>query len=206
MATDSTNILEGVCRLFIGAAANSTTPDTLPADTIAFGGLWGGTWRDVGYTTEAGVSISLAQRFTDVRTAQDRNVTMHLRNGSDDKIMCALLEATLLNLRDATGRGAITTVAPVAAAPNATPPTPMVPGHSDLALTDDALIRYVAIGFEGVAPPNTKGNPRRVLFPLALSIAAVVIAQRLGAPTSIPVEFSRVGSYNPVIRDILTTP
>ncbi len=194
MATDSTNILEGTCKLYIGAAGNSATPDVLPADTIAFGAAWGGTWRDVGYTTDAGVSMSLAQRFTDVRTAQDRNVTLHLRAGSDDKIMCALLEATLLNLRDATGRGAITTVAAAAG----------VPGHSDLALTDDALIRYVAVGFEGVAPPNTKGNPRRVLFPVALSMAAVVIAQRVGAPTSIPCEFTRIGSYNPVIRDVLT--
>src|SRR5690349_3261868 len=105
---DSTNILEGTSRIFIGAA-NS---DVIPADTVAFGASWGGTWRDMGYTTEDGVSMSFSQPFNPVNTAQARTPAIYLAGNVEDTISCTLLEATLLNIKDVTGRGTISTLAP----------------------------------------------------------------------------------------------
>lgn len=190
---DVTNILEGTSRLFIGTASS----DVIPADTVAFGGSWGGTWRDFGYTTEDGVTMSVNQTFTPVPTAQARNPVLQLPGTTDDTVSCTLLEATLLNIKAVTGRGTITTVAAVGA----------TPGYDELVLTAASSIRYVAIGFEGIAPPNTKSNPRRALFPKAMATAAVSYNQRIGAATGIPCTFSRIDETGTdfKIHDVLTS-
>jgi hypothetical protein len=188
---DSTNILEGVSRIFIGTAST----DVLPADTVAFGASWGGTWRDMGYTTEDGIAFSFSQPFNPVATAQTRTPPLYLPGATEDSISCTLLEATLLNLKAITGRGTITTLAPSG-------PTP---GYEKLTLSAAQAINRVAIGFEGVAPPNSKSNPRRVLFPNAMATAAVTYNQRIGQATGIPCQFSNLGGSDPVINDTLTS-
>jgi hypothetical protein len=174
----SANLLEGVARIFVGTA-NS---DVLPADTVAIGGSWGGAWRDLGYTTEDGVSIAMNQTTVPVPSGQTRTPVHYLQGTVEDIISCTLTEATLLNIKLVAGRGAITTVAPGGS-----------PGHDLLTLGDATAVNFVAIGFEGVAPPNTKSNPRRILFPKALSTASVTYNQRTGAVAGIPAQFSRVG-------------
>lgn len=190
------NILAGPVRVFIGAAATAATPDVLPADTVLFGAAWGGTWREVGYTTEDGAHVLLGQTYNEVVTAQERVPVLQLFAAAADRVSFAALEATLANIRDAIGRGAITTVAPGAQ-----------PGHDDLTLTDPATVRYVAVGLEGVAPPNDKSNPRRVIFPVALAVSEVDMQMHITSPVGIPMEFRRVGSTagTPVIRDVTTT-
>lgn len=188
---DSTNILEGVSRIFIGTALT----DVLPADTVAFGASWGGGWRDMGYTTEDGMAFSFAQPFNPVPTAQSRTPPLYLPGTTEDTVSCTLLEATLLNLKAITGRGTITSTAPVGA----------TPGFEQLTLSAASTINRVAIGFEGVAPPNNKSNPRRVLFPNAMATATVTYNQRISQATGIPAQFSNLGGSDPVIRDVLTS-
>lgn len=191
------NILEGPARMFIGNSAYHASPDSLPADTVAFGAAWGGAWRDVGYTTEEGVNVSFGAESAEIRSAQVRHPVYRMRTGYTDTIGATLLEATLQNIKDATGRGTITVVAPSG-------PTP---GHDELRLTDDPTVRYVAVGFEGVAPPNDKANPRRIIFPAVMATATVALANRIGAATGVPAEFTRVGGTEsePLIRDVTTS-
>lgn len=190
---NSDNILEGTSRLFIGTALT----DVLPADTVVMGGSWGGTWRDFGYTTPDGVSMSINQTFNPVPTAQARNPVLQLPGTTDDTVSCTLLEATLLNIKAVTGRGTLTTLAPSG-------PTP---GYDNLVLSAAQSVQYVAIGFEGIAPPNTKGNPRRALFPKAMATAAVTYNQRIGEATGIACTFSRVeqAGYEFNIHDVTTS-
>lgn len=190
MAT-ATNILEGVSRLFIGTADT----DTLPADTVAFGSSWGGTWRDMGYTTEDGMSFTFSQPTTPVPTAQSRTPPLYLFGNTEDTISATLLEATLLNIKDITGRGTISTLAPSG-------PTP---GYEELLLTPATSISRVAIGFEGVAPPNNKSNPRRVLFARAMATGQATYNQRIGQATGIPCQFSNLDGAPIKIHDVTTT-
>jgi hypothetical protein len=66
-------------------------------------------------------------------------------------------------------------------------------------------VEYVAIGFEGVAPPNDGGMPRRAVFPMMLATGTVDMQNRIGEPAGLPVEFTRVGGSegDPEIRDVL---
>jgi hypothetical protein len=187
------NILEGPSRFFLGVA----NTDVLPADTVALGGSWGGSWRDVGYLTEEGVSITFNQTFNPVMSSQDRNPILQLPGATNDTIACTFTEATLLNIKAATGRGTINSVAPVGA----------TPGYDNLALAQSTSINYIALGFEGIAPPNNKSNPRRILFPRAMATASVAINQRIGQPTGIPAQFARMGGVgnDPNIHDVTTT-
>lgn len=190
---DTLNILEGPSRFFLGVAGT----DVLPADTVAFGAAWGGSWRDTGYLTEDGVAFQFNQNITPVMSSQDRNAILHLRGSTDDTVAVTFTEATLVNIKAATGRGTITTLAPSG-------PTP---GFEQLVLSQSTAVAYVSLGFEGVAPPNSKSNPRRVLMPRVMATGSVSLNQRIGAVVGIPATFSRIGGTgnDAVIRDVLTT-
>jgi hypothetical protein len=188
-------ILQGPVRLMIGAAASDPSPDVMPPNTLAFGATWPGTWRDVGYTSEDGVTISFGAEYTEVLTAQQRLAVLRTLASTTDTVSATLLEATLQNIRDATGRGTLTT----------TPPAAGVNGQHSLILADPTVVEYVAIGFEGVAPPNDGGQARRAVFPMMLATGTVDMQNRIGEPTGLPVEFTRVGGAEgtPEIRDVL---
>ncbi len=184
------NILAGRSRFFIGVAG----VDTFPANTVPFGGSWGGTWRDLGYTTRDGATATMAEEFTPVDTAQEDRPSTYLPNGSNDRVAATLLEATLQNLAVATGRGAVVSVAPSSTAP----------GQDQLVLTPSSSIKEVALGWEGVAPPLGKGNPRRMLIDRAMPVATVTYNQQRGQATGLPVEFAAIGTGVLTWRDITT--
>jgi hypothetical protein len=190
-------ILEGPVHMYIGASAEADTPDVLPADTVAFGGTMGGTWRSVGYLHEDGVVVTFSTERGEVRSASTRGVILRPVTDYPDTVAGSFLEATLQNIRDAASRGEIAVVAAGAE----------TPGHNELSMggADDEPL---AILLEGLAPPLEGGMPRRVFFPNVLGTADVELTQRIGEEglnAGIPFEFTRVGdeaASTPVIRDI----
>jgi hypothetical protein len=151
----------------------------------------------VGYLEEGGVTVNFNQTFNPVTTSQSKTPVLQLPGASNDSITANLYEMTLQNIKDIAGRGTITTLAPVGA----------TPGHNILTLSDATSVVYVAIGFEGVAPPNNKTNPRRIYFPQAQSAATIAYNQGRDTPASIAATFNRLGGTgnDAVIQDVLTT-
>lgn len=200
MTVDKSNILVGPVRLLLGIAADATvgTPDVLPADTVALGASWGGSWRDLGWLTDAGIRVHFESQWTAVMGAQSKNAAIYLPGAINDFFSGALLETTLINLRDAMGRGTITTVAPGGS-----------PGHDQLSVDTPTQLRTFAVGYEWVAPPNTKRNPQRGIIPIAMATGSLEFnATNTAVPANYPVTFTRCGDdvlSTPIVRNILTT-
>lgn len=194
-AQDIRSILEGECRIMIGNSIRATVPDVLPADNIPIGGAWGGNWRELGFTTEDGITFTFEMNYSDVMTAQQRHSVKTIRGTGAERIACSLLEITLDNFLAVAGYGTITTVAAGVG----------TFGHRDYSMDHRTPIRYVAIGVEGTAPPDEDGVPRRLYFPYALSTATGDMVQRIGQPSALPCLFARQGGPEgiPIIRDVL---
>jgi len=196
-ALSTTNVLEGPVYMYFGASIYAPTPDVMPADTVAFGGPPGGTWRSAGYTSQDGIQEHFQTDVGEVFSAQVRNAILRPVTSYIDTLTGTLLEVTLANLRDILGRGTITHVAPTAS----------VAGHDELKLTD-ASERYIAVLIEGVAPPSGGGQPRRIFYPAVVATGTVEPMQRQGADganAGVAFEFTRVGGDEsaPVFHDIL---
>lgn len=194
-AQDIRSILEGECRIMIGNSIRATVPDVLPADNIPIGGAWGGNWRELGFTTEDGITLTFEMNYSDVMTAQQRHSVKNLRGTGAERVACSLLEVTLDNFMAVAGYGTITTVAAGVG----------TFGHRDYSMDHRTPIRYVAIGIEGTAPPDEDGVPRRIFLPYALSTATGDMVQRIGQPSALPCLFQRQGGPEgiPIIRDVL---
>jgi|GEM_PF-4498584 len=191
------NIPEGPVYVYFGASAYATTPDVMPADTLAFGGVLTGTWRAVGYTNDDGITTSHEQDRGEVMSAQQRTPVLRPRNNAVDMVTGTLLEVTLENLRDILGRGTITT----------TPPATGVAGFKQLRLTD-SIAPTIAVLIEGIAPPTDGGKPRRIFFPAVEATGTVEVTQNIGeagANAGVAFEFTRVGGTEsePIYRDVL---
>lgn len=97
------NIVLGAGNLWI----NATTGAALPADTVAKGGSFGGTWVDLGYTD--GIQSNISIEVKDVEVDQS---TMDVRSyitKQEVMIEAKLAEATLANLKYALGFGTLST-------------------------------------------------------------------------------------------------
>ncbi len=195
-AFDPRNIVEGPVRTLVGASALDPTPSVLPADSTPFGAAWPG-WRELGFTTEDGVTFGgLTADRTPVMTGQQRAAVAHLSGNVAETVAFTMLEATLENIRQAAGRGVITSVAP--SAPGSTTPTF---GHDQLEFTDSP-VRYVALGVEGFGP---NGQPRRMILPIVTLAINGDLNYRLGQPMGVPVTAGRAGgpAGNPKWRQII---
>lgn len=196
MPQDIRNILEGEVRILVGNSIRAAIPDVLPADNVPIGGSWGGGWRELGFTTEDGVTLTFERNYTEQMTAQSRTSVKNLRGTTVERVACQLLEITLENFREITGYGTILT----------TPAGSGTYGHRDYQMDSRTPLRYVAIGVEGIAPPDEDGMPRRIYLPLALATATGDMVQRIGQASQLPAQFSRQGSAAEgmaIIRDIL---
>jgi len=182
------NLLYGVSRTYVGASAYSTSPppDTLPAITVPIGGDVGGTWRYVGLT-QGGVRLTINRQFNPIKVDQFTSPAIRIVTESGEMIETTFVETTLANIKDAIGRGAIVTVAPVGSAPSGTP------GSDTFRIPSTTVITYVAVLFEGIAPPVSGGLPRRVFFPAVLATGQVQFGQSLADVGKGLAQFTRVG-------------
>lgn len=133
------NIVLGYGKVYL----STTLAEALPADTVAKGGSWGGTWVDLGYTRGVQSGINYEQR--DVEVDQS---TMDVRSyitKQEVMIETTLVEATLQNLKYALGWGTLSTSGSTAV----------------LQLADNPTSTEVSIGLEGQSP-NAAAEFRRV--------------------------------------------
>ncbi len=182
----STNFAEGPAYVLIGKSAYDVSPDVLPTDATALisaGGSWGGTWYNLGFTTDAGINIAgLSPATTPQMVAQQRGAAAVAKGSSSQTISFTMLEFSALNLQYIIGQGTISSTS----------------SHDDFTLTDDP-IKYYALGIEAFGP-NAKAI--RYLFPIVMGETTGPIDHKVGMYANLPVKFTRVGSLvaNPVIR------
>lgn len=189
---DPTQIVSGPLYLWLGKSALDVAPDVLPADSTAFGGAWGGNWRNLGWTTPDGFAAGgLSQEQTPVNSAQQRPAVTYLAGNAAETVAFSLIEATLQNIKDMAGRGVLATVAAGAG----------TYGHIDLTFTD-GTVNYVALGIEAF---GLNGRPRRMIYPIGILSITGDLTQQFTQEMRIPAQFQRAGGTtgDPKWRDIL---
>lgn len=154
---DTTKVLIGTAILYTAPA--NTTP---PADTVADGTTWTAPWTYVG-ATEEGVSLAVGTDTGDIRVEEQSTPVLIVVNSKNVRILAALSEDTIENMKLAYGGGTLTTTAAATG----------VPGTKKLALSNSVSV--LAAGFEGV---NAFGFYRRVYIPQVLSVADITTAYR----------------------------
>lgn len=168
-------IVEGPIFALLGKSALDVSPDTFPAwatASIASGGSWGGTWTNLGYFTEEGLShAGMSPPTTPVNSSQQRGSVTTLKGMSAQKVTGSMLELTAQNLQYAMGQGTITTTG----------------SYVELEMTDDP-ITYYALGLETYGP---NGKLLRIIYPVVVPAVTGNVQQRIGQPAAVPVEFSR---------------
>lgn len=160
MAVTLTNVLTGQATLYTAPVGTA-----YPADTVAEGVAWSSPWVHVG-ATEEGVSLAVGSDTVDIRIEEQSIPVDVLMNTRNIRVLCALSEDTVENMKLAYGGG---TIASTAAAVGQ-------PGKKTLTLSD--TLDKLACGFEGVSP---QGFWRRVRIPKIVSIADVTSAYRRAA-------------------------
>lgn len=135
----SNNIVLGAGTVWLHATIGSA----LPADTVAKGGAWGGSWVDLGYT--GGVSASISDERHHVEVDQSTMEVRSFITKQAASVSVTLKEATLANLKYALGHGSLSTTGSTAV----------------LTLGDNASLSEYSIGVEGQSP-NASAAFRRV--------------------------------------------
>lgn len=150
-----TNVLVGRANLYISPVGTAS-----PADTVAFDTDWGTgvpAWFHPGYS-DTGLDFTVDKKekrhFVD-DISVPTNITVE---ETTMKVGFTFAEATLENLRYASGGGTITSQTAASA----------VIGKKTLVLSED--LEVVALGFEG---KNPQGFYRRVIIPRVVSIGKI---------------------------------
>lgn len=157
-SVDLTAVIVGQATGYTGVA----NTDVLPADTVALGGAWGGTWAYFG-ATDSGVTMGVTQNTTDVRIEEQPNPAAVTVDTMDITVSVTLAEDTLENMKIAWG-GALVINS------GATPPNKV--------LTFNTALNNYAVGFEGL---NKFGKARRIYLPNCVSVSATQTAYRRAA-------------------------
>ena len=153
------NVIVGPATLYTGAA-NS---DVLPANSVALGGSWGGTWVYSG-ATDSGVAWNVTQNTQDITIEEQPNPAAVTVLTMDVSVSVTLAEDTIENMKISFG-GTLTVNA------GATPPNKV--------LTFNTNVNNYALGFEGLGA--TAGKPRRVYIPNVVSISQAQVPYRRAA-------------------------
>lgn len=146
---DQTRVISGRNFKVYSAAWNATV--TTPADTVAYGTVWGtpsgqtGAWSDVGYT-DGGVNVSLTVDRGEIRVDQELEPILRPATGRTTTFETTLAEFTALNLKDAAGQGTITTVAAGSG----------TRGHDDLDISSTIADIYRAYGLDFLHPGDNE--------------------------------------------------
>lgn len=156
MAT-SDNIVLGAGEILL----STTLADSLPADTTAKGGSWGGSWVNLGYT--GGVTSQISAERHNVEVDQSTVEVRSFITKQEVKIEAMLKEATLTNLKYALGWGTLSTTG----------------STQVLQLGDNPATTEYSVGLEGQSP-NTSAAFRRVQIYRAVPEADVEMVMSRG--------------------------
>lgn len=135
---DYTNLVHGPGVVYI----NTTVAAALPADGIAKGGSWGGTWEELGIT--GGVSLSISDERAHIEGDQSTVEYKSFVTKQTAMVVVQMKEATIANLKYALGYGTLSTS-----------------GSTEvLQVGDNPIVSEFSIGIEGQSP-NVKAAFRR---------------------------------------------
>ena len=147
-----TNVLVGIANMYLGPVGTLG-----PADSVAWNESWTTTvpaWYHPGYS-EKGLTLNLDRKEKRHQVEEISNPVAITVESATLKVGFDFAEATLENMRYASGGGTITTVAAAAAG---------VIGKKTLKIHED--LEVIALGFEG---KNPAGFFRRVIIPRVVS-------------------------------------
>lgn len=146
--TTSNIVVPGPVIVYVGPASTA-----LPANTVAKGTAWGGSWVDVGATMD-GFTLSFKTEKFEVNIDQYNAPVKDFITGQGVEATFTVAEATLTNLKQALGYGTVTAGST----------------ESSLAVgaTVDTIPTSYAFGFECYAPGASTSNAwyRRFWIPI----------------------------------------
>lgn len=190
---DVDELLYGVGRLYFTEAINDGDDpfDMLPDDDVEIGEDWGTVgsyvWSFAGFTQD-GLHVLHSATNNPIRVDQLTRAAKHIRTETDDRIRTTLAQATLENIKRATGRGTITNLAPVDSTPG-----PAARGWKRLRMTSDTRVEYIGVGVEGIAPPDVDYVPRRIVCGKVMAVGSVDNGIMLTDISKIALELAAVG-------------
>lgn len=141
MAFDQSKILAS--RDYKVYTVDWDSTNTIPADTVLYGTGWGtpsgqtNPWVESGYV-DAGLHFTSSVERSEIRVDQELDPVLRPATGRDVRMSTNLAEFTPSNILDATGQGALTTVAATTA----------VRGHTDWDLNSSIAENYISVGFD----------------------------------------------------------
>lgn len=145
MAVDKDRIALGYGKAYI-AAYSSGSVESLPADTTARDGSWGGNWVDLGYT--GGIQYAVSNEFRHVEVDQSTIEVMSRVTKQDVTIELTLKETSVENLKYALGFGTLSTS-----------------GSSGvLAVAHNPTLTEYTLGIEGPSPDEDVTAAQRIQF------------------------------------------
>lgn len=155
------NVLVGMANIFV-QPYSSSSPATLPADTVAINTAWTSPWVPIG-ATDQGATLNFQRKTTDIRVEEQQTPVQILSDSTDVAVEFDLAEDTLQTLLWAFGGGTITQI---------TGP----PAIATLAISSN--LSQFALGLEGTSPA---GFFRRMLFQPCVSAGKVSAKYRRAA-------------------------
>ena len=145
MTASTDRIALGYGNAYI-AAYSSGSPASLPADTTARDGSWGGTWVSLGYT--GGVQYATSTELRHVDVDQSTIEVMSRVTKQEVTIELTLKQSSVENLRYALGFGTLATS-----------------GSSGvLSVNNNAAITEYTLGIEGPSPDDNPTSAQRIIF------------------------------------------
>lgn len=117
--------------------------NVLPANTVNYGTTWGtpsgqsDPWVESGYV-DGGLHFTSSVERSEIRVDQELDPVLRPATGRDVRMSTNLAEFTPANIQDATGQGALTTVAPGSG----------TKGYTDWDLNSSIAENYISVGFD----------------------------------------------------------
>lgn len=162
MTVNVLNVMVGTATLWV-APWSGGEPVAAPADSVAQGAAWGGTWTSPG-ATDQGVTLNYQPKTNDIMIEEQLTPAKVTVDTVDLGLEVSLAEDVIANIQLALGgAGTITTQAA----------TSSLIGKSTLVLSD--ALEQLSVGFEGV---NPSGYWRRLYIPSVLSVGSVKASYR----------------------------
>lgn len=142
MPADQTQVVAG--RNLIVYTEPWLPGNIFPADTIAWGTTWGGTWTDKGFTRD-GLHVRLNVQRQNILVDQQVDPVLRIPTQRDVTMETRLAQISMQNLADATGQGTPVT--------NAT--------NIELAISGTIIDQWTTTGYDILNPGDNK--PIRVV-------------------------------------------
>lgn len=124
--------------------------NVIPANTVVYPTAWGAPFTESGYV-DGGLHFTSSVERAEIRVDQELDPVLRPATGRDVRMNTNLAEFKPSNILDATGQGAVTTVAA-----NST-----TRGYSDWDLTSSIVTNFISAGFDLLH--NGDGQSVRVL-------------------------------------------